>query len=104
MMKSIVTKYTNYCIFCGKPLEAEHHLLFGNGMRALAEQDKIKVPACNYCHNMGPVLERIHDNPMAEKLSKICGQLAYEKMVVAQGYTEEQARELFRKRYGRSYL
>ena len=104
MMESIVTKYTDYCIFCGKPLEAEHHLLFGNGMRELAEQDKVKVPSCNRCHNMGPLLERIHDNPMAEKLSKICGQLAFEKHTVADGHTEDEAREIFRKRYGRSYL
>lgn len=104
MMKSIVTKYTEYCLFCGKPLEAEHHLLFGNGMRELAEQDDVKVPACNRCHNMGPLLERIHDNPMAEKLSKMCGQLAFEKKMVAEGQSEDEARETFRRRYGRSYL
>lgn len=104
MMKSIVTKYTEYCLFCGKPLEAEHHLLFGNGMREFADQDDVKVPICNRCHNMGPLLERIHENPMAEKLSKMCGQLAFEKKMVAEGQTEDEARETFRRRYGRSYL
>lgn len=104
MMESIVTKYTEYCLFCGKPYEAEHHLLFGQGMRELAEQDKIKMPICNQCHNMGPVSQRIHDNPMAEKLSKMFGQTVFEKHKVAEGMTEDAAREAFRKRYGRSYL
>lgn len=51
--KSIVTEYDGICFFCGKPAECEHHLLFGNGIRELAEQDGLKVPMCNKCHNMG---------------------------------------------------
>ena len=46
----IVTKYNNNCIFCGRPTTEEHHLLFGNGFRKLAEEDGIKVPVCEYCH------------------------------------------------------
>ena len=69
--KSIVTDYAGICFFCGKPAECEHHLLFGNGIRELAEQDGLKVPACNKCHNMGKQIERIHENIMAEKLSKM---------------------------------
>lgn len=42
--KSIVTDYAGICFFCGKPAECEHHLLFGNGIRELAEQDGLKVP------------------------------------------------------------
>lgn len=45
--KSIVTEYDGICFFCGKPEECEHHLLFGNGIRELAEQDGLKVPMCN---------------------------------------------------------
>ena len=74
------------------------------GIRPLAEDDGIKLPVCVRCHTSGNVTERIHDNVMAEKLSKICGQLAWEKRKVAEGFTEEKARELFRYRYGRSYL
>lgn len=62
----------------------------------MAEEDGIKVPSCNRCHNIGMVKERIHDNPMAEKLSKMLGQAIYEK--------EIGTREDFRKRYGKSYL
>ena len=53
---------------------------------------------------MNFVAQRVHDNTTAEKLSKIAGQLAWEKHCVASGHTEDEARELFRKRYGRSYL
>lgn len=95
-MKSIVTDYTEICFFCDKPSEAEHHLLFGQGIRTLAEEDGIKVPICNKCHNMGMVIERIHDNPMGEKLSKMLGQAIWESH-----YGD---REAFRKKYGKSYL
>ena len=103
-METILTSYTQYCAFCGKPTENEHHLLFGKGIRPLAEEDGIKLPICVRCHTAGNVKERIHDNVMAEKLSKICGQLAWEKRKVSEGISEEKARELFRYRYGRSYL
>ena len=94
--KSIVTDYAGICFFCGKPAECEHHLLFGNGIRELAEQDGLKVPACNKCHNMGKQIERIHENIIAEKLSKMLGQAIYESKIGT--------REEFRKRYGKSYL
>jgi hypothetical protein len=103
-MKSILTEYTDYCLFCGRPTTATHHLLFGRGIRPLADRDGLTIPICDDCHNMGDKLERIHDNPMAEKMSKIIGQLAYEKRKVSEGMTEEQARESFRKRYSNSYL
>lgn len=103
-MDSIITKYTKNCMFCGKPCYTEHHFVFGRGLRALADEDGIKGPACNECHTIGELTSRIHDNPMAEKLSKMLGQLAFEKRKVSEGMTEDAAREAFRKRYGRSYL
>jgi hypothetical protein len=96
-MKSIITKHTDICIFCGAPAECEHHLLFGTSSRNLAEQDGIKVPCCNKCHNMAvKAVDRIHGNPMAEKLSKMLGQAIWEV-----NYGD---REAFRRRYGKSYL
>ena len=106
-MKSILTAYTQYCSFCGKPVEAEHHLIFGSALRKLSEEDGLKLPICSECHNMGRLVERIHDNPMAEKLSKMLGQLAWEKQYYKNllGKTDDPAREAFRKRYfNRSYL
>lgn len=94
--KSMVTEQGKACFFCGRPAECEHHLLFGNGKRKLAEEDGLKVPSCNGCHTVGKLTERIHDNPMAEKLSKILGQVVYEAKVGS--------REEFRVRYGKSYL
>lgn len=103
--KSIVTIYGDICFFCGNPKECEHHLLFGNARR-LAEEDGLKVPSCNRCHNMGQVRERIHDNSMAEDLSKKLGQAVWEKEYYRQRSKEEYdpARKAFIQRYGRSYL
>ena len=95
-MKNIVTKYTDICFFCGRPAECQHHLIFGRGLRSLAEEDGLKIPACNKHHNMGKNTEKIHGNPMAEKLSKMLGQAVWEK--------EYGSREEFLKRYGRNYL
>ena len=103
-MDSIITKYRKNCMFCGKPVASQHHFLFGRGIRNLAEEDGIKGPVCDECHTTGRVTGRIHDNVMAEKMSKIIGQLAWEKRKVAEGMTEDEAREAFRKRYGGSWL
>ncbi len=97
MSKSIVTDYDEICFFCGKPAECDHHLIFGNGRRVLAEEDGLKVPSCNKCHNISEKpADRIHENPMAEKLSKMLGQAIYEDKIGT--------RDEFRKRYGKSYF
>lgn len=103
-MDSIITKYRSNCMFCGRPTTFQHHFLFGRGVRQLAEEDGIKGPVCEDCHVIGNVLCRIHDNVMAEKMSKIIGQLSWEKRKVAEGMAEDEAREAFRKRYGESWL
>lgn len=92
MGKGIVTDYPEICFICGRPSEAEHHLVFGTAGRELSEKDGLKVPVCNNCHNMGEILMRIHGNPMAERMSKIIGQLAWEKE-----YALQKADELFDK-------
>lgn len=94
--KGIVAERDDVCIFCGRPAEAEHHLIFGTAGRELCERDGLKVPICNNCHNMGEVTRRIHDNPMAERLSKMLGQAVFEGKIGT--------REQFRERYGKSYL
>lgn len=103
-MKGIITKYNENCMFCGKPTRTQHHFLFGYSVRQFAEEDGVKGPVCDDCHNMGELIKRIHGNIAAEKLSKMVGQLAWEKHAVANGMTEDEAREAFRKRYKRSYL
>lgn len=96
MSKSIVTEYREHCIFCGRPTGEEHHLIFGSGRRKLAEEDGLKVPCCRGCHTQNSISQKIHDNSMAEKLSKILGQAIYEAKIGD--------RESFRRRYGESYL
>lgn len=117
-MKGIVTEHREICFICGRQTEAEHHLIFGTAGRELSEKDGLKVPICNNCHNMGEVTRRIHRNPMAEKMSKIIGQLAWERQWILKdavhdkdGDEEETqalesriARKEFRSRYGISYL
>ena len=123
MSKGIVTDYQKICFICGRPAEAEHHLIFGTAGRELSEKDGLKVPICSSCHNMGKELNRIHGNTMAERMSKIIGQLAWEKEFAVKkagefahiidkdrsekeidGLIKKASREAFRNRYGKSYL
>ena len=60
-MKSVLTKYNGFCIFCGKPTQTEHHLLFGIGIRELAEEDGVKIPVCDAEHNMDPAREAFRE-------------------------------------------
>ena len=106
MAKSTIEReeYARYCFFCGSPnANEEHHFVFGIGMRSLAEEDGLKAHTCDRCHTLGKLLERIHDNVMAEKLSKMFGQAIFERNEVAKGATIDEAREKFRRRYGQCY-
>lgn len=111
--RSAVTRYETICMFCGKPAECEHHLVFGWSEREKADEDGLYVPACNKCHNMGNVLSRVHENPMAEKLSKMLGQAIWERnrlleelklSEAEQTKKDDTVRKAFMKRYGKSYL
>lgn len=105
-MNTVVTEFTDICAICGKPAQCEHHLIYGDygSQRKAADKDGIKLPMCDKCHNLAvkPV-DRIHGNSMAESLSKIAGQLAWEKEYYRQGQDDVARREFMRK-YGRSYL
>lgn len=85
----MITDYEQYCVICNKPREHTHHLVFGKGLRRLSDEDELTIPLCHECH------EVIHHNKQAMALSRICGQLAYEKY---------RTREDFRRRYGKSFL
>lgn len=98
------------CAICGRPAECVHHLIFGRGLRKLADEDYLVIDMCNHCHNMAQsTTEQLHDNPMAEALSKMLGQALYERNYILKHMTvpfadDERPREKFRERYGRSYL
>ena len=111
-MKNILTEYTELSAFSASPKECDHHLIFGSGLRKLADEDGLILPLTNYEHTTGPIGERIHENVAAEKLSKMLGQLAYEKEYYRSALEalketdsdSDPARKAFRERYGISYL
>ena len=110
-MKSKVTEYNRYSAFSGSPAECQHHLIFGNGRHKLADEDGLIIGLLNKEHNASETgtKDQVHWNPAAEKLSKIAGQLAWERnyLIDKLGDFDEvsrEAREAFRKRYGESYL
>lgn len=107
----MIIEDTGLCALCGKRYaQEEHHLIFGTFGRSIADEDGITLPVCSICHRLAEKpLDRIHGNPMAERLSKFCGQLAWEndwiiKMSDLGPYARQRVEEAFRKRYGRLYL
>lgn len=92
-----------YCEICGnRYAEDTHHLIYGRGLRKLADEDKLTLKVCGECHKGGN--DSIHGNTAAGQLSKMVGQAMWESRAIANGKTQEQAREEFMKRYGRSWL
>lgn len=70
----------------------------------MADEDGLTVPVCSDCHVSGELLKRIHDNIMAEKLSKMLGQAVFERNECAKGESLENARKKFQERYNGSFL
>ena len=110
-MKSRVTEYVQFSAFSGAPAECQHHLIFGQGRHKLADVDGLIIGLLNKEHNVSSqgTINQIHENPAAEKLSKIAGQLAWERNYLIDKYGDfdelsHECREAFRRRYGESYL
>lgn len=97
----MITNYDQCCLICGKPATDKHHLIFGTANRKLADQDGLIIPLCVE-HHTG--LRSVHNQTELTVLSQIIGQLAYEKHKCAEGMAEDDARQSFRIRYGKSYL
>lgn len=104
--RSVIVENEAWSAINGERAEARHHLIFGNGKRDLAEEDGIWIPCTDDEHTTGELARRIHDNSMAESLSKIAGQLAWESEYYRKTaqLAEFSARRAFRLRYGKSYL
>ena len=94
----MITKYEDFCIICAKPKTDVHHLVFGNSKRRLADEDNLTCPCCRVHHEM------FHKGKEMQVMSHIAGQLLYERDRCAEGATVEEARAMFRQRYGVSYL
>lgn len=105
MKKSIVTEYPAFSVLTMKPSECMHHLISGRGLRQLADEDGLVIPLTHEEHNAGQ--DSIHFSKYGMMLSRIIGQLAWEKEYYKReaGLTYyDPAREEFRHRYGKSYL
>lgn len=98
-MKSILTDYTEVCAVCGSKEVEEHHLVFGSYGRKLSTEHQLVLPLCRYCHSALHTTQYV-----AAEFSKMLGQLAFEKKEVANGLTEQEARDKFIKTFGRAYL
>lgn len=84
-----------YCEMCGKHGAEQHHLVFGVANRKLSDEDQLVMDVCHEHH------EFFHKNAT---VSRIIGQLMYERNKCAEGYSVDAARQSFRMRYGKSYL
>lgn len=100
----MIAEYDNFCMVCGKPREHVHHLIFGRGLRELADQDELTAPLCSSCHN------QIHESGIAGYLSKVIGQQAWETRYMLINPSDDidklrdRARLEFMARYGRSWI
>ena len=97
----MITKYTEYCVICGKPCVERHHIFKGVKQRRLADEDGLILSLCKEHHtgNMS-----VHQKKELNILCEIIGELAYEKKLCAEGYSEDAARDSFRLRYGKNYI
>ena len=106
--RSIVTRYEGISIFSGYSAECRHHLIFGSGRREKAEEDGLWIPLLNREHTTAIwAVDQIHENHAAECLSKMCGQLAFEKEFYRKklfSADQDPARDAFMTRYGESYM
>ena len=92
------------CFLCGRTAYTErHHIFSGTANRKLSEEDGLVVDLCHSCHNEPP--NGVHFNKDNMHRLHVHGQRIWEMgKIVNDGMTDEQAREAFIKRYGRSYL
>ncbi len=107
-MESIITKYTKNCIICGRPTNHMHHCIEGTANRQMSENFGLKIPLCPDHHNLGN--NSVHLQTEMNVMSHIIGQLAYERRFCAEKRglpfepLEEEARQSFREKFGKSYL
>lgn len=94
-----------YCMICGKPLVEIHHGLSGIANRRISDEWKVLLPLCPYHHNSSKM--SVHHNREMEVLSKQLSQLAFEKeyyrKMLYDG-EDDPAREVFRAKFGKSFL
>lgn len=102
MSKSILNTQKGLCYRCGRFGITERHHIFGASNRKHSESDGLWLYLCPECHNRPPAGAHFNRATM-EWLHKI-GQEAYEGHLIQEGLSPTEARERFRRRYGKNYL
>lgn len=106
MSKSIISNEKR-CYFTGRTTGIDrHHLLHGNGVKQLAEQDGLWIWIDHQLHMLihdKGYFEFLNGTLVTDKELQACAQREFIKNKVQQGYTEGQARGIFFNRYGRFY-
>lgn len=110
MKDSIIVdmRWANYDMIDGTPAVERHHV-FGGANRHLSDDDGLWVPL-SYEHHQG--MTSVHHNKEMKVLMHIIGQQAWMMDYIINNKDlpfdfaniKEEAKEAFRKRYGRSYL
>lgn len=113
--KSIITKWMQYCMVCGKPREHVHHALYNTGKRKLADQDHLLMPLCIYHHEDSK--NGVHNNMGMKALSQQLAQACWQRQYLAEKLSKceelghqsaddwiQESADAFKQRYGEYYL
>ena len=106
--QSALTDDLEHCILCGRSPVHMHHI-FGGSNRYIATEDDMIVPLCWECHM------KLHSEPSQQMRYRFMfeAQEKWESEYIEQHSdgslqsiveASEEARDAFRKRYGKSYL
>jgi len=94
-----------FCEMCGSCENVVTHHLIGGSLRHLADADRLTISLCSRCHTLATrSQDRIHGNPRAEDLSKMLGQMMFERNMCATGMSLDEAHKEFMTRYGRCFI
>ena len=105
--KTIITKYPDYCIICGKPAEG-HHCPYGTSNRTISDREMLVIPLCAEHHREGKLAA--HKCKEIDVLLHIISQLVWEKRYISKKRElpfeplEEEARNEFRRLFGQSWI
>ena len=100
----MITDFEELCVICNKKATDVHHLIPGTSGRRLADEDGLTIPLCRECH------DRIHNDNKMLVLTKIIGQLAYERNYLINKYQlpfddlSTECRVSFMERYGKGWI
>ena len=89
-MRTIIPQTEGKCFLCGANATEVHHIIYGNGRRAISDRFGLTVQLCRTCHN---TVHNDHDIDL--ELKKVAQRIAMRTY----GWTTEDFREKFYKNY-----